>query len=275
MPLTYTIGDLITDAFIEIGATAPGEQPSSDEAQWGLRKANDVADFFQAQHAYVWGYDWTQFTLVPGLQPHTIGPDPTAPAVTPVPTFSLGGQPRPVRIRGAAQLQNPGTPTQVRLEINCTRDKAWYQDQQTNLIQTNVVTDLYYDPTSPLGSCYFWPVPNTAAIVELQLWQTVSQFDAITDAIGGPSGPGTLPQALRTAFKFTLAEFLCPGSKIDPSGTLVEAAKRARMAVFGNNAKSPRMATQDFGMPQSKPFSGVRRDFNWMTGGMAPGGRPE
>lgn len=273
MALSYTIGDIITDAFIEIGATAPGEQPSADEAQWGLRKANDLLDTIQAFRKWVYGYVWNQYTLVPQLSPHTIGPDPIPPAVAPVPTFSTVEQPRPVTIEGAAQLQNPGTPTQVRLEINCKRDKDWYQAQQTNLIQTNVITDLYYDPTSPLGSCYFWPVPNAAALVELQMWQTLQQFNAITDPIGGPSGPGIWPPGYRNAFKLTLAEMLLPGSQREAHSVLVEAAKQARIAVFGNNAKSPRISTQDFGMPKAGR-TGVRGDFNWVTGGM-PGGRPE
>ena len=274
MPIAYTVSDLITDAFIEIGATAPGEQPSSDEAQWAFRKLNDLIDMNQALARWVWGYEWNQYTLVPQLQPHTIGPDPIPPAIAPVPTFSTVGQPRPVRIEGAAQLQNPGSPQQVRLEINCTRDKDWYQAQQTNLINTNVVTDLYYDPTSPLGSLYFWPVPNTQAIVELQMWQMMQQFDAITDPIGGPSGPGIWPPGYRNAIKLSLAEMLLPGSERDAHPVLIEAAKQARMAVFGNNTKSPKMATQDFGMPKAGR-TGVRRDFNWLTGGMSPGGRPE
>src|SRR4051794_29614025 len=109
MPLTYTIGDIIADAYIEIGATAPGEQPSADEAQWGLRKANYLADIWQAQEKYVWGYAFSLYTLVANLSPHTIGPDPTAPAVTPVPTFSTVDQPRPTRIVSALQLLAGGS----------------------------------------------------------------------------------------------------------------------------------------------------------------------
>jgi len=270
---TYTALDLITDAFIEIGATAPGEQPSADEAQWGLRKLNDLLDTVQALAAWVYGYDWTQYTLVPGLQPHTIGPADGGGVGQPVPTFSTGDLPRPVRIDGAAQLQNPGTPTQVRLEINCKHDKDWWQNVQTNLIETNVVTDLYYDPTSPLGSLYFWPVPNTAAIVELQLWQAVQQFEAITDPIGGPGGAGIWPPGYRNAIKLTLAEMLLPGSQRDANTTLAKAALFARSAVLGNNAKSPRMRTTDTGVPKAGRV-GTRGDFNWYTGG-APGGRAE
>lgn len=273
MPLAYTIGDIITDAFIEIGAVAPGEQPSADEAQWGLRKSNYLADIWQAQEKYVWSYAFSLYTLVANLSPHTIGPDPTAPAVTPVPTFSTGEQPRPVRIVSAAQLLPGGSGSgSTDLLINI-RDNKWWADQQVKDITTNVVTDLFYDPTSPLGSLYFWPVPNAQAQVRLQFWQTVSQFDAITDPIGGPGGPGTLPPAYRAAFMLTLAELLCPGAKIEPSDVLKSAALAARYALFGNNAKSPRMSTRDSGMPGAGR-SGKRGDFNWESGAVT-GGPPQ
>lgn len=267
--LTYTANDLITDAFIEIGACAPGEQPSSDESQWGLRKLNDLLDTVQALSSWVYGRIWQQCTMVAGLSPHLIGPADQ----TPTPTFSTGDDPRPVRIEGAAQLQSPNTATEVRFLINCDHNKDWYQALQTPLIQTNVVTDLYYDPTSPLGSIYFWPVPNTGNSVELQLWQTVHQFEAITDPIGGPGGAGIWPPGYRNAIKLTLAEMLLPGSQREEHPTLTTAAMKARAAVIGNNLKSPTMRTQDSGMPKAGR-TGVRGDFNWVTGG-APGGRPE
>lgn len=271
--LTYTALDLITDGFIEIGACSPGEQPSADEAQWGLRKLNDLLDTVQALRKWVYGYAWTQYTLVPGLQPHTIGPADGGGVGMPTPTFSTGDAPRPVEIHGASQLLNPGTPIQTRLQINCKHDKDWYQAVLTNLVETNVITDLFYDPTSPLGSLYFWPVPNTAAVVELQLWQTVSQFQSIQDPIGGPGGAGIWPQGYRNAIKLSLAELLLPGSEREAHPILVASAKAARSAVFGNNLASPRMRTSDSGMPKAGR-SGTRGDFNWVTGG-APGGRPE
>jgi hypothetical protein len=265
--LSYKVQDIIADALIEIGALAPSEVANldPDEAQWAFRKLNYLVDEWQAQEIYVYSYNFSLYTLVPGLLPHTIGPQAGA-------TFTTNQAPRPVRLESAAQLINTGAQTVDLGPINI-RDHDWWAANQVKQIQTNVVTDCYYAPDSPNGSLYFWPVPNASAQVRLQFWNTVQQFDNILDPIGGPGGPGTLPSAYRAALMYTLAERLLPGEKREAHPALIQAAMKARAAIFGNNAKSPTMSTRDSGMPKAGR-SGVRGDFNWFTGG-APGGRPE
>lgn len=269
--IQYTALDLCSDAAIECGLIAPGETMDGGnvDPQWVFRKLNYVIDIFQARGFYAYGYQFNLYTLTPGLSPHTIGPVPNIPA----PTFSTGEQPRPVEINGASTILSSGT-NQVDSPIINIRDAAWWKNNQTKSLPTNVPTDLYYDAGSPLGALYFWPVPNAAVQVRLQFWSILSQFDAITDPIGGPGGPGTLPQAYRAALLYTLAESLLPGVEKEAHPVLIAAGIAARAAVFGNNAGSPRMTTQDFGMPRAGSRPGTRGDFNWATGG-APGGAAE
>lgn len=265
--ITYTCADICNDSLIECGALAPGETPDGELAQWTFRKFNYLNDTLQAGEWFTYGYQFNVYTLVANLAPHTIGPADSIPA----PTFSTLTQPRPVRLESAALLLPNSTTVDLDMDI---QDHDWWAAQSVKAITTNVPTDVYYNPLSPLGELNFWPVPSVSRQVRLQFWKTISQFEDITDPIGGVGGPGTLPQGYRNALMLTLAETLCPGLSKTPHPTLVSAALKARAAVFENNAKSPRTMSADFGMPRSGSRSGVRQDFNWAIGNRT-GGRPQ
>lgn len=237
MPLTYTVEDICTDAAIEIGLIAPGETLSGEIGQWIFRKANSLLDTWAARKNYVYATTINTYTLVPNLNPHTIGP--TGTFVVPQ---------RPVKIVAANIILNNVTPNvEVPLVI---RDDEWYMTDTTiKDLKSQQPTDLYYSAAWPNGQLYFWPVPNLAYGVRLEVWQLLAQFDDITDPIGGPGGTQTLPPGYRNALMLTLAQTLLPGAERDSHPVLAVAAAAAREAVFGNNNVPPRMSTRDSGIP--------------------------
>lgn len=252
--LTYTAQDIIVDALIEIGALAPGEMPSPDEGQWAFRKLNYLIDTWSAEVGYVYTKDFSVFTLVPNLSPHTIGPAPGA-------TYPMVA--RPVRVEACALILNSNE--QVDLPMNI-RDDDWWAANQVKQITSNVPTDLYYSPDWPNGQLFFWPVPNQANQIRMELWLPLNQYDQINDPLYGANatGNGSLPQGYRNALMLTLAETLGPGSNRPISPDLAKSAWQARKAILGNNNEAPRIATKDWGMPRSGYKK--RGDFNWYSG---------
>lgn len=232
--LKYSALDIITDAMIEVDISSPGEPLDSDQAQWAFRKLNYVTDTWAARKAFVYATTFTNYTLVPNLSPHLIGSSPLA-------TFEVPQ--RPVKIVGATiVLTNNAPPVSVVLNM---RDEQWWIEQTIQGLTSAQPTDLFYSPTFPDGALYFWPIPNVAYQTQLECWTLISQYASITDPLGGPGGPGTLPPAYRAALMLSLAETL--GGQ--PPANLAQMAATARAAVFGNNSKLVRMQTRDSGIP--------------------------
>lgn len=240
--------DLITDALLEIDVYASGETISNEDAEYARRKANYILDAWAARKIYAYNVGFNLYTLIPGLSPHTIGPT----------SATFVATQRPVRIEGGSILLATNSPgTDVPLNI---RDDAWWLNQRVKSITSSIPTDLYYSPDFPNGSLYFWPVPNAAYQVRLEAWVLLTQFAAVGDS-------ANLPPAYRAALMLTLAEALAGPFHATVSPTTAQQAKEARMAVQGNNSKSPRISTQDAGMPKSGRKRGG--GFNYITGNMA------
>jgi len=250
--LTYSALDIITDALIEVEISAPGEVPDPDTAQWAFRKMNYLTDSWSARRAFVYASTFKIYTLVPNLSPHTIGPAVGA-------TFSVPQ--RPVKVVGATIVLNNVNPA-VSVPLNL-RDKQWWIEQTIQGLTSQQPTDLFYNPAFPNGELYYWPVPNVAYQTELEVWGLLSQYSSITDPLGGPGGPETLPPAYRNALMLSLAETL--GGQ--PQASLPMLAATARAAVFNNNSEVPRMQTRDSGIPgadedlRSTTFNYLNRSF--------------
>jgi hypothetical protein len=236
-PAPNTVRNVCTNALFEINVVAPGEQPDALEMAFVLTKFNQLLDSWTAKKIYVFGVNLLSFTLVPALSPHTIGP--AAIGSAPAPTFLLANNaPRPPRIRNINLLLNNVTPV-VRLPLKM-RDSDWWARQTVQTIRTTTPTDCYYRTDWPLGSLFFWPVPNFGYGVEIEIENLLQGAADINQVFA-------FPQGYELAITLTLAELLCPSFEKPPSPVLINAAMEARKAVQGLNAAPPRISLDDFG----------------------------
>ena len=240
---SVTGNSLCTGAYREIGVLAEGETMGAGLADLGMDRLNLIVDSWNAERDKVLVETFNEFTLVPSLQPHTIGPSAA--------TFTVSS--RPVSIEAANVIFNANTPT-VRQPIAINDWQQWNEESVPDL-ETAWPTDLYYAPEWPNGQLFFWPIPTTAYPVELVYRAVLSAFVLNTTV--------SLPPGYKAAYLYTLAEDLCNALGRQMPETLPMKASKARAAIGANNTLTPRLTTRDSGVP-SAPTN--RSDFNYLTG---------
>lgn len=223
--------DILTDAAVELGILDPGDTLGDRDAYTLEQKFDRLLDRWNAKRQAVYADRFDTFTLTPSLSPHTIG--------------AAGGTwtmtQRPVSIEGVSLLITGGSQTIYRPLI--PRDKPWYDALRVPGLETAYPTDFYYNPTWPLGSLYFYPVPSSALDVRLLSRLLLSAL-ALTDAFDMP--PGYRDAVVWSLAESALTSFALGG---EDAARIADEARKARGDVFGNNTSPPRIATRDAGMP--------------------------
>ncbi len=240
MPVAVTGRVLITEAFRDITVLSPGQPLDDPEASDGLSKLTRLFDNWNAERAGVYASRFTTYTLVPDLNPHTIGPAASSP------TFTVTQ--RPVSIEWANLVIDDGE-NAVRYQL-AIRNSEWWGQLSVPGLATSMPTDLYYSPDWPLGRLYLWPVPTAAYGLELNTRIVLADL-GLDDEV-------SLPPGYRDAVTRTLGEMLAPG--YPPAVADADAAAKARGRIFANNDVLPRLATADYGTQNSATW------INWRTG---------
>ncbi len=239
--------DLLTDAFIEIGAYAPGDTIPAPTYDVGKRWLNRMLDGWAAVKRNCYNVNFTVYTLTPSHSPTLIGPGLTSPDFA-----TPDGASRPVRIEGANLIIGGNPATDLIINI---RDDDWWHDNQVKNLTSSIPTDLYYSPAFPSGELNFWPIPTVGYQVRLEMWLALGQVDDVTAAFVAPPG-------YNQAILLQLALNLCgPMSKPIPPDLPGRLAK-ALAVIQGNNIESPRIGSADFGAGANPRRSG----FNWRSG---------
>lgn len=244
MAVTCTVRQIVTDALVELGIYAPIDTPNAADTDLVLNKLNRLLDNWNAERCAVYNVGFAVYTLVPHLQPHTIGPSGA--------TYTVAQ--RPVAIDGANIVLDNVNPA-VRSPLNL-RDDQWWLGNLVRDITTTLPTDLYYSPGWPNGAIYLWPVPTVAYGLELETRVLLSNV-ILTDNV-------SLPPGYRDALTLSVAEecITTYGRGADPGmPALAQKAAQARARIFANNDILPRLWTKDSGMP-SKP----KPAFNYRSG---------
>lgn len=237
--------DVITQALIEIAVIDPSETLSATEANTGLIKLNRMLDAWNADTRYVYANVFTQYTLVPNLQPHTIGPSGA--------TFYA--QQRPVKIVDANIILNGGVQNQqVRCPMNI-RDYDWWANKRAYAVQGTLPTDIYYESDWPNGSMFLWVVPTVNYLLELVTWTILSQLQLTSTFC--------LPPGYLDAVVYSLAVALAPSYGRPVSPDLRELCRQAVQRIIGPNTAAPTIGTQDAGMPRGGKELPT---FNWRSG---------
>ncbi len=218
-----TTRDLLTECFQDLTILGANETLSDTDAAFGLNKLTRLFDNWNAERAGVYAIRFTTYTLVPNLQPHTIGP------ATSSPTFTVTQ--RPVSIESARLVIGTSFyPLKV-------RTAEWWSRLTFPSMATSMPTDVFYSADWPLGQLFLYPVPTSAYGLELQTRIVLADL-ALTDTV-------SLPPGYRDAVTLTLGEMIAPS--YPPATADAAGASKARARIFANNDVTPTLATIDAG----------------------------
>jgi hypothetical protein len=220
---------------------------SDSELQDGLIFLNQLIDYWAARECYAWTSLFAVYTLTAGHQPHLMGPGLSSP------DFNVRQRPTSIRSCSIVIENNVDVPVTI-------RDSDWWASQSVKSIQSNIPTDLYYQPQYPYGELWFWPVPSTGYQIRLEDTVVLEQFQTMNDLF-------LAPQAYQAAITLTLAEELVDIWGTEMPLNLARRAMKARDALQSNNFLPPRISSADWGTSGCSAGG----DFNYLTGG--PPGR--
>ena len=241
--------DIIGSALLELGVRAPEEvkdRLSAQDAAWGLEKLQRLLDQWNARRELIFSHSFTLFNLIANHAPHTIGPNGD---------FNLPI--RPVKIVSAAFILNSGSAQPVDSPFLNMRDADWWAANPLKSMVSSIVTDLYYEPASPLGNCNFFPICNVANPVRLETWNSLAQAINLQSKLG-------FVQGYWDAIVLDLHVRLAASYNRIISADAREQWNRAMRVIQENNDGPPTISANGGGMPNSR--RGGRPDFNFLTG---------
>lgn len=211
-----TVRDLCTASLQRLGVVAAGETPSSEDTQVALDRLNVLKESWRTERLFTYALVRTTWTIAANDGIYTIGAGGDIPIARPV---------FPLRIR---LINTAVTPTQE-FGIRVLTDAEYAAIPQKSLTSP-WPSAVYYNPTSPLGTLTFWPVPTVATLQGVIYAPNDSAVLALTDVLDVPPGYQLL-------YQDNLAVHLAPDFEKQPAPVLVESARDSKANVKRANLR--------------------------------------
>jgi hypothetical protein len=228
-----TVLERISDALMELGVIGPGDTLDDDDAQLALRHFQRWMDAINADRPMLYTVLRSLFTLTASQQTRTIGSGGNFNVARPVFISHIGVIPV------GQDYEMPVVPYIDREE--------WLAEPWKS--QTDLYPSRYlYEPTFPLGTLTFWPVPTTAPQVAVSIPQALTTPALLTTEL-------TFPPGYDLFLHLMLAEAFVRPFKVPLTPDL------QKMFEDGNKAKGTILRNNDPGPPPAQfDLSGGRYD---------------
>ena len=226
--------DLITLALKDIGALGVGQSISPVDTADSLATLNMMLGQWQGERLSVYHLVDTSVQSTGALS-YSVG---------------VGGAfntPRPIKIESAfARLNNIDYPCRL-IPSREDYNRIGYKTLGS---MPNAV---FYDAGYPLGTVYFWPLPDATYQLHITTMETLPQFAA-------PGVQISLPPEYLAALRYNLGVWLAPSYQIEPLRSLMMLASNSKRVLKRMNVQIAQL---------TMPAGVVRRGrFNMFTGGV-------
>ena len=204
MATQRTVNDLIKGSLRIVGALAVGEALQSEEAATALEALQDMIAA-KAGGLFVPCVVQEAITLVVSHGSYTIGEDGTPDKDTQRPEQIIGAW-----VRDSGGIDHPVAVIDER-NYNAIPSKS-----------TSARPDrIWYNPTSPNGTIYAYPVPNTAESLYISSVKSLAEPSSLTSDL---LNNVYIPRSYHGPLKWMLALELCPEYGREPSTVIIQKA---------------------------------------------------
>ena len=205
------VQDLIIGAFQLLGVPSATETPADEDLTLGLVALNELINNWNTQYRAVFTIVQRQLALVGGTADYTIG---------------VGGDfdmPRPVKIQSAGLIQ----PNTLRIPMDIITSPQWAAIEEKTA-QARVPQLLFNDNDYPLAGLHVWPVPIANCILDVWVWDELTDAMLLTD-------PFDVPPGYLRPVKYNLAVSIASAYGITPLPTVVQIADVSKDELFRLN----------------------------------------